>query len=198
MIFSSSKRVSMILGTTPTGTSTNGRDILFDGGILHIVDRVLTPPQPASTLLARTSGLASFRGAARRARVDVDRVIAGLTTNAGNDVMTILAPLDAAFTSVGSALLALSVSELAAVVRYHVIVGGGGVVGDGVPLFGGDLRRLADDARARTGDGVKITTLQGGTVTVRAEEGGRLFINSARVVQTDFLTTNGVVHILDG
>jgi uncharacterized surface protein with fasciclin (FAS1) repeats len=73
---------------------------------------------------------------------------------------------------------------LSNVLEYHVVVG---------PVaHSSELKAMV----AAGGGQAKLATLQGGMITVR-EENGALFVNNAKIVTPDVLTSSGVVHIID-
>ncbi|KAH6628636.1 methyltransferase TYW3-domain-containing protein [Chaetomium tenue] len=147
-------------------------DIEFDGGnVVHIIDTVLTvPANPAQTAI--NTGLISLAGALTAAGL-VDGI------NALPDV-TIFAPSNDAFRAIGSALGTLTTQDLAGILGYHVLAR--------QPLrFSTDLL---------SADQITFATLQGQNITVR-RDGSQVFVNSAKVIIADILTSNGVVHVLD-
>ncbi|KAH6630202.1 methyltransferase TYW3-domain-containing protein [Chaetomium sp. MPI-SDFR-AT-0129] len=146
-------------------------DVAFDGGnIVHVIDTVLTvPANPGQTAI--NTGLTSLAGALTAANL-VDAVN-GLTD------VTIFAPSNDAFKAIGSALGSLSVQDLTSILGFHVL--------PGQLQFSPDLL---------SADQITLATLQGQNVTVR-RDGAQVFVNSAKVVLADVLTSNGVVHVLD-
>ncbi len=90
--------------------------------------------------------------------------------------VTIFAPSNAAFQSIGSALGNISNEDLTSVLTYHVV---GGTVGYSSML-------------ANT----TLTTLNGADVTISVID-GEVFVNSAKVITPDVLVANGVVHVID-
>lgn len=89
--------------------------------------------------------------------------------------VTIFAPSNTAFESIGSALGNLSTDALVSILQYHVINGTiaySPSIGNGtVPTLGGDVNvTVADSA---------------------------IFVNQARVTNADILVANGVVHVID-
>ncbi len=143
---------------------------MFDGGVLHIVDTVLTVPDtPANTAI--DTGLTSLAGALSQAQL-VQAV------NALSDV-TIFAPSNAAFEAIGTGLNAVQQSDLANILEYHVLT---------QPVrFSTDL--LSQNQQS-------FLTLMGQNLTVR-KQNGQVFVNSAKVILADVLTANGVVHVID-
>jgi uncharacterized surface protein with fasciclin (FAS1) repeats len=143
----------------------------FDGGnVVHIIDTVLTvPATPAETAI--DTGLTSLAGALTAANL-VDGI------DSLSDI-TIFAPSNDAFKAIGSALGSLSTQDLVSILGYHVL--------NKQVRFSTDLLKA---------DQMTFTTLQGQNITVR-KDGSQVFVNSAKVILTDVLTSNGVVHVLD-
>jgi hypothetical protein len=137
---------------------------------VHVIDTVLTvPATPAQTAI--NTGLTSLAGALTNA---------GLVgpVNSLTDA-TIFAPSNDAFEAIGSALGAISSQDFASILGYHVVA-----------------QQVRFSTDLLSADQMTLSTLQGQNITVR-RDGGQLFVNSARVLIADILTTNGVVHVLD-
>jgi len=150
-------------------------DRLCTNGIIHVVDAVLLPNIPLTTMnIVETAqsvpDLSSL----------VDAVVAtGLAgTLSGAGPFTVFAPTNAAFAAISN--LGLSTQQLKDVLLYHVLSGefkstdfsNGGVL---LPLF--------------TGHGLTVDLSNG--VKIMAER------NSVMVTTADVACTNGVVHIVD-
>lgn len=147
------------------------QDVGFNGGLIHIIDTVLTvPPNVAQT--AVNTGLTSLAGAATAAQL-ADPL------NSLSD-LTIFAPNNDAFEAIGSAVTALSPQTLAGILNYHVLPRG---------------VRFSTDLIA-AGSPVQFTTAQGQNLTV-SRLNGELFVNSAKILIPDIITANGVVHVID-
>jgi transforming growth factor-beta-induced protein len=105
---------------------------------------------------------------------------AGLSeTLATGGPFTVFAPTDAAFAALpAGALDALQgdIELLTRVLTYHVVAG--------------DLNASAVLSRT------ELPTLNGGALAVRTE-GGSAYVNDSRIVQTDVLASNGVIHVID-
>lgn len=150
-------------------------DLFFDGGVLHIVDTVLSVPE-INSVTALDTGLTSLAGAL---------VTTGMLT--GVDALkdaTIFAPSNAAFIQVGNVVEAASIELLSNVLDYHIVAGGA--------VKSTDLMKMA----SANGGTTELQTLQGGTLTVRQVNGG-LYINNAEIILSDIITSNGVIHIID-
>jgi uncharacterized surface protein with fasciclin (FAS1) repeats len=155
-------------------------DLLASNGIIHVIDKVLLPPNLNIVQTAQSISDFSTLVAAVQA--------AGLVnTLSGPGPFTVFAPTNAAFaallTELGvtqQALLA-NTTLLTAVLTYHVVPG----------------RVLKADITA----GAPITTVQGETFTIAAS-GSDLVITDRRnraskITATDVLTSNGVIHVID-
>jgi len=143
-------------------------DVNFTGGVIHVIDRILTLPDTAANTLS-AAGLTSLRGA----------VVAQNLTSTVNTTpdVTIFAPNNAAFQAIGSGLGNLTSQQVTDILSYHVIAG---TVGYSSSLRNGTTLRAAN----------------GGNLTVTIND-GRVFVNNARVVIPNVLIANGVVHVID-
>lgn len=142
-------------------------DVNFTGGVIHIVDTVLTLPMNiSSTVLA--ANLTSLWGALNDT---------GLATTVDDlrDV-TVFAPSNDAFQAIGPALENLTMTDLGNILTYHVV---NGTVGYSTSLSNTTLQ-----------------TANGNNLTIRIEN-GTVFVNSAKVIMPDVLVANGVVHVID-
>jgi uncharacterized surface protein with fasciclin (FAS1) repeats len=104
---------------------------------------------------------------------------AGLAGALSSGNLTVFAPTDRAFAQVPKKTLAqlkANRAKLRAVLLYHVVKGR-------VPAA--KVVRLSS-----------AKTLNGASVRIRVA-GGRVFVNSARVVKPDVMASNGVIHVID-
>ena len=146
---------------------THSQDVMFDGGIVHLIDSVnMIPQDVVSTAIA--ANLSYFTGALIKARLVAD--VADLMD------VTIFAPSNAAFEDLGDSLNDVSVEDLASVLQYHII--------DGTVAYSSMLSNST------------VMTLGGSDVNITVADEG-VFINSARVINADVLVSSGVVHIID-
>ena len=103
---------------------------------------------------------------------------AGLVeTLKGKGPFTVFAPTDDAFAKVPKAdldALLKDKAKLTAVLTYHVVAG----------------KVMASDVKAG-----KVKTVQGSELTV-ATAGG-VMVDSAKVIKTDIVADNGVIHVID-
>jgi uncharacterized surface protein with fasciclin (FAS1) repeats len=144
----------------------------FTGGVIHIIDRLLVLPE-TTTDTASAAGLSSLRGALHATNL--------MDTVDNTPDITIFAPNNEAFQSIGSALPNLTTEQITDILTYHVVVGGNGTgVGYSSALS----------------NGTTLKTANGQDLTITIGDKG-IFVNSARVVAADILIANGVVHVID-
>lgn len=147
---------------------TTLQDLTFGGGVVHSIDSPLIPPQD---IIPTTSqyNLLALQGALFTANLT-----SSLTSAKG---VTIFAPINDAFKSLGPAISQLTVEELSSVLSYHVVLDG--------TTYASDLK-----------NGSSLTTSSGAKLNV-LEFGNKLFINTAQVTEKDILIKNGVIHAID-
>ena len=119
---------------------------------------------------------------------------AGLAeTLSGPGPFTVFAPTNSAFErlpagTVDTLLQPVNRAALQSVLTYHVVPGRLGAA------------ELAQRIRAGGGSAV-LTTVQGGSLTARAEGDGIVIVDSkggvANVTQADVMQSNGVIHVTD-
>lgn len=93
--------------------------------------------------------------------------------------VTMFIPNNDAFNRVGSSFedSKMSAAELSQVLQYHVVQGSR-------PFYTNSLANSS------------LTTLNGAKLTFTNSSNG-LFVNSAKIVSSNVLTNNGVIHIID-
>ncbi|KKY14636.1 putative beta-ig-h3 fasciclin [Phaeomoniella chlamydospora] len=156
------------LGTRSTITTA---DIYFTGGVLHIIDMPVIPPVSFPET-AEDFNTTAFLGAAYQ-----NLTLANLM-NLTSDI-TIFAPVNNAFESINTSPLISSNSTLSPIIQYHIIISPSG------PLYSPLLT-----------NGTIFTTLSGTNLTVYSASNS-IFINNARLLQSDLLLANGVMHTID-
>jgi hypothetical protein len=93
--------------------------------------------------------------------------------------ITVFAPSNEAFQNIGSALGNLTQDQITDILTYHVVAQGDSIG------YSSNLE-----------NGTTLTTVNGESLTITVGEGG-IFVNNARVVTSDVLIANGVVHVID-
>ncbi|KAF2235953.1 beta-Ig-H3/fasciclin [Viridothelium virens] len=160
--------VTFFSGGKATSNVTQA-DVKFDGGIIHVINAVLTVPANI-TSTAQASGLSTLASALTQTNLLN-------TVNVLPDI-TVFAPTNQAFAAINSTIAMLSTQQLASVLEYHVI---NGTVAYSTTLM----------------DGETVPTLNGATVKITLANGG-VKVNQATVTIADVLVANGVVHVIDG
>lgn len=99
----------------------------------------------------------------------------------GAGPFTVFAPTDEAFAKLPAATLAdllkpENKAKLKAILTYHVVAG---------KVMAADVVKLHS-----------ATTVQGTDVAIVVAD-GKVTVNGAKVLKTDILTTNGVIHVID-
>jgi len=150
-------------------------DIVCSNGVVHVIDVVLSQPVFTSNVVD------VIVNSDVHTTLEAAVVAAGLVeTLSGVGPFTVFAPTDAAFAALPAGtietLLADPTGDLTQILLYHVV---------GAQALSTDLT-----------DGQTVETLQGQTVTVTINTQG-VFINNAQVMVADFVTDNGVVHVID-
>ncbi|MBX3463969.1 MAG: fasciclin domain-containing protein [Planctomycetes bacterium] len=147
-------------------------DNLARNGIVHVIDRVLLPPQSiVETLSAR--GFDTLLAAV--AAADLDGALAG------PGPFTVLAPTDAAFAALGQATLDTLLepgnqATLQSILGYHVVPG---------------------SVLASAALGSQLAATLQGTRVLFAASGPAAKVNRATLTHVNIPCTNGVIHVLD-
>ncbi|MCJ1462719.1 hypothetical protein MMC07_001322 [Pseudocyphellaria aurata] len=165
--FAKGKDIEIVSGLRKVSTVVKG-DIEFDGGLIHIIDTVLTTPISISET-ALLAGLTDLAAAL---------VATGLveTVDTTSD-LTVFAPDNAAFKKVASQVSKLTTAQLTGILGYHAVKG-----------------PIGYSSKLKNGQTLTTTTGEKVTITI---SGGNIFVNDAKVIVPDVLVANGVVHIID-
>jgi transforming growth factor-beta-induced protein len=159
-------------------------DIAAKNGVIHVIDRVLLPPnlmpapvatQPTQTIVEIAVGNPSFSTLVTAVKA------AGLVdTLSGKGPFTLFAPTNEAFAALPKGTLEKLLKPenreaLRKVLTYHVV--------------SGDL--MAKDLRSG-----KVATVAGSSVAVKVQ-GQSVSVNDATVTKADVDAKNGVIHIIN-
>ncbi|HEX5661528.1 MAG TPA: fasciclin domain-containing protein [Polyangiales bacterium] len=143
-------------------------DVQASNGVVHVIDTVLLPPNlvEAAQYAGSFTTLVSAVGTAGLAEALSDETAS----------LTVFAPTDAAFAALPPGTLAgLSTTELADVLKYHVL----------------PTEVLSTQLTA----GAVNTLLTGKQVTISLTPSPK--VNDANIIIKDVRTTNGVIHAID-
>lgn len=157
-------------------------DVRASNGIIHAIDTVLLPPEPApegtGTLLdiARANGNFNTLVAALE--------LTGLDGAIGHpgDTYTVFAPTDAAFAALGEETINALLNDpatLSNILRYHVIAG-----------------TVVDSTTAASLIGISIEAGNGDRLVISSRN-GNLFVNDSQIIATDIRGSNGIIHVID-
>lgn len=154
--------------TNSTASTNTAYTTRFSGGVIHIIDHILTLPNNFTNTAVQLN-LQSAVGALQ-------------TTNSSRALdtmsdMTFFVPDNAAFQAVGATLATSSISDLTRILQYHIV--------NGSVLYSTDLMGNTT-LTAMNGIGLDITM-----------SGDEIFVNSAKVLTPNVLVANGVIHVID-
>ncbi len=157
-------------------------DIDADNGIIHVIDKVMLPPEamgtPTQSIAAIAAGDADFSTLV--AALSEASLVDALANE--SETYTVFAPTNAAFEALGmhrvEALLA-DADALNDVLLQHVV--------NGVAI---------DSVSAYAANGGTVETFEGVELDVLITDGA-LTVGGSTVVVRDIYATNGVIHVID-
>jgi transforming growth factor-beta-induced protein len=147
-------------------------NIQTTNGVIHVIDTVILPPDKDIVDTAAANPQFKTLVAAVQAAGLVD-------TLKGKGPFTIFAPTDAAFAKLPKGTVEALLKDpekLKSILLYHAVSG---------KVYSGAINTTAP-----------VATVNGANVTFTVKN-GQLYVNDARIVTTDILTTNGVIHVID-
>ncbi len=154
------------------------KDIVTKNGTVHLIDTVLMPPVGSITDIAAADDRFETLVAALQA-TELDKVLADKSK-----VFTVFAPTDDAFDKLGeetiNALLA-DTDTLSNILLYHVVA---------------DASVNAKAALATAAAGETVATVNGSDISLTVTD-GELYINNSKVIITDIMADNGIIHVVD-
>jgi uncharacterized surface protein with fasciclin (FAS1) repeats len=156
-------------------------DIMADNGVVHIIDKVLTPPTDRVTTTDTIVDIAVNNGnfttlVTALQATNLDSALAD-----ENGSFTVFAPTDTAFAALGEETINLLLSNtdvLASILLQHVVAG------------------EVDSTQAFTLNGVAVDTLGDNDILISITNGG-LRYGGAEVVIKDIYASNGIIHVID-
>ena len=165
-------------------------DIMASNGIIHVIDAVLIPEIPMSSSEAMSSSSEELgdivdiaSGDDRFETLTAALTAAGLVeTLQGEGPFTVFAPTDDAFDALPAGtldtLLADPMGQLKDILLYHVVSG-------------------SVDASAVVGLDM-ATTVGGSDVKIEVINGEVILNGTVKVIITDIMASNGIIHVIDG
>jgi transforming growth factor-beta-induced protein len=149
-------------------------DVPASNGVIHVVDSVLLP-EGVLNIVQTAQANPTF---SKLVGAVVQADLVGALSGPGP--LTVFAPIDAAFDAIAGTVASLTKAQLTTVLTYHVV--GAKVLAADIPF------------------GSAIPTLAGQTITINAGTPPTIKDTSttaAKIVATDVLTSNGVIHVID-
>ena len=151
-------------------------DIKCSNGVIHVIDSVILPPEPANDLASVAKKAGKFK--TLLAAVEAAGLTEALT---GDQPLTVFAPTDEAFAAlpkgtVESLLKPENLGKLKSILALHVVSG---------KVSAGDALNAK-----------KGKALSGGTLEFGVRD-GVLKVNDATIKVTDVECDNGIIHIID-
>ncbi len=170
-------------GVFVNGVKVITADVSASNGVIHVINRILTPPAGNIVVTAQAVPTLSYLVAAVLRADASGTSISGALSGAGP--LTVFAPTNQAFIDAGfptiASINAADPNTLKNILLYHVIA---------ARVFSSDLT-----------EGAQPATAQGGKVTIKLAGGAKVrgISNTADsdIVITDIVTTNGVVHVIN-
>ncbi|KAM5346777.1 hypothetical protein ACJ41O_009782 [Fusarium nematophilum] len=164
------KQPDIVVFSTRLGSraSVINNDIEFQGGLIQVVDSVLVPPSRLEQVLT-ASKVRSFLGG-----LYASKLMPGL---ADRKNITVFAPRNQAMEAIGGTLHNMDARELARVMGYHVVP-------DRI-LVSSNLTGAASWPTLTDGKNVRVRQI-----------GNEKYVNSAKIIDTDILLANGILHII--
>ncbi len=156
-------------------------DVRASNGIIHVIDAVMLPPADPMQVQGNITDTAVAAGfptlVAALQATGLDSVLAD-----ESNTFTVFAPSEEAFAKLGDQALnnlLANPDELRDILLYHVIAGAAIDSTTALSLVGTTVEMANGDSTALTLDGQN------------------LLINQSRVITTDVLASNGVIHVID-
>lgn len=160
-------------------------DVKAANGVIHVIDNILMPPAGDIVATALTEEKFEYLVAAvLRASQGSTNVEALLK---GDGPFTVFAPINQAFIDAGyntkADILAADPDELTKILAYHVVPG---------RVFSSDLT-----------DNMTVTMFAGGDTKITLSNGAQILGEgnggqAHNIIKTNIVTTNGVIHVIDG
>ena len=161
-------------GVMVNGANVTATDVATSNGIIHIIDKVLTPTATPNDI-PRTAQCTGVHNSLVAGVIQAEL----LTTLQGDGPFTVFAPTDQAFSDAGIDLAALDTPEgkaaLTDILLYHVVAG--------------------DVPAANVTECMSADTVNGNPISFTVS--GGVMVNDANVTTADVATSNGIIHVID-
>ncbi|KAJ4857264.1 fasciclin domain-containing protein [Trichoderma breve] len=165
-----------VVFTTSMGTrcTLQEGDIGFQGGLVQVVDNLLIPPSRIENT-TEAFNVPNFLGSLYASKL--------MPKVSDEQNITVFAPVDSAFASVGGSLKHLDAKALARVMGYHIVPNQ--VLVSSSLTNNTRLETLAKNAAGTAPESLVIR-----------QSGNNKYVNSAQIVQPDILLANGIMHLI--
>jgi uncharacterized surface protein with fasciclin (FAS1) repeats len=179
-----------INGVFVNGIKVSEPDVLVSNGVIHTLSEGVLKPAPGNTLVtAAANGLDSLVKALNYAATGAGGD-PSLATFISNDLLTVFAPSNAAFTTLLATLdltdiTQIPIATLIATLKFHVVQG---------RVFSSDL---TNGNLTMLSGGVSTITLPSGVSSFATISGLGSVTNIAKITKTNFIARNGVIHVID-
>ncbi|KAI8138994.1 FAS1 domain-containing protein [Fennellomyces sp. T-0311] len=149
-------------------------DVHADNGVIQVINGLLTPPKDLDQTMAECDQLHEFSDLAEKAHITTElKRATGYTIFATQDVLGDLTDPEKAYLNHSAAR-----TDLAQVLRHQIA--------DKVLYFG----------EIPTGK-TQLETLQGEPLEIMLDKNNEVTVNGAKVLKTDILASNGVIHLVE-
>ena len=148
-------------------------DIMASNGVIHVIDSVVLPRKDIVDTAVEAGSFKTLVTAVKAADL--------VETLKGKGPFTVFAPTDAAFSNLPEGTIPSLLENkalLTSILTYHVIPG----------------RVLASDLPMGRSE---VATVEGSKLLIEKNRDGSVTINGAKVVSSDVLAGNGVIHVID-
>ncbi|KAH8666000.1 hypothetical protein BGZ60DRAFT_432167 [Tricladium varicosporioides] len=164
-------------GQRVQASKTENDNLVIQGGVVHIIDTVLQIPLNVLTAMAQ-AGLSYAVGifSLGLQYAQPNSTISNATIN-GSDLTYFVPNSPKALFTVSNTTITTQI-QLGQLTAYHFVVGS--------VLYSSSLK-----------NGTVLTTFAGLPVIVRVLEDGTKYINSAKIIASDYLIASGVMHVID-
>lgn len=165
-------------------------DVLASNGVVHTLNTGVLKPAPGNILAtAAANGLDSMVKALNHAATGAGGD-PSLLTSISNDLLSVFAPSNAAFTALLADLALKDITQidmptLIATLKFHAVQG---------RIFSSDL---TNGNLTMASGGTATITLPSGASTVATISGLGNGTNTAKITKTNVIARNGVIHIID-
>lgn len=186
---------SVFVTKNTNGVFVNGNkvfevDVLASNGVVHTLSTGVLKPAPGNILAtAAANGLDSMVKALNHAATGAGGD-PSLATSISNDLLTVFAPSNAAFTALLAELALTDITQidmptLIATLKFHAIQG---------RMFSSDL---TNGNLTMVSGGITTITLPSGASTAVTISGFGNGTNTAKITKPNVIARNGVIHVID-